>query len=125
MKKQETKEQEVTQVSETKDQNFKEYNYAHLVLYCGKCRSKYIIDENIKKGTAVKIILPPTNSAEMRLVCKDCKNEMALFYIESNKKDEITENNNTSTKPIEEVNKQEETTDESISEEGITEATIV
>ncbi len=96
-------------------QEVKHYDYGHLVLYCGKCKSKYIIEENIPGNQGIQIVLPPTNTAEMRLVCKDCKNEMALFYIESTKKkDEITEDIKQPTKETE----QEGDSNESISEES-------
>lgn len=67
------------------------YDYAHLVVFCGKCGSKYILEENVPKNKGIQILLPPTSTSEIRLVCKDCKNEMGLFYIESNKKDEENE----------------------------------
>jgi len=123
MKEKEVKKQEITQTSEGKEKpaNYKEYDYAHLVLFCGSCKSKYIVDENVKKGSAVQIFLPPTNVHEMRLVCKDCGNEMSLFYIESNKKDEIT-NKESIKEPVtagKSIRKEQEgDNNESVSEEG-------
>jgi len=80
------------------------YDYAHLIVYCGACGSKYIIEENVPKNSGVQINLPPTNTAEVMLVCKDCNNRMGMFYVESTKKDE----------PIKEST--EETKDESVQE---------
>jgi hypothetical protein len=101
----------------------KNYDYGHLVLFCGKCKSKYILEENVPNGQAVRIVLPPTNTAEMRLVCRDCGNEMALFYVESNKKKE--ENEVTKIDQSTDKDSQKGEANESISEESITEATIV
>jgi len=90
MKNKELKKQEITEVPETKEQQekVKHYDFGHLVVYCGKCNSKYIIKEDVPGTEAVQIVLPPTNTAELRLVCKDCRNEMSLFYVESSKKKE-------------------------------------
>jgi hypothetical protein len=89
------------------------YENAHLVVFCGKCGSKYILEENIAKDKGIQIFLPPTSAAEMRLVCKDCKNSMGLFYVEATKKE-------TSVDIQEKID-----TDESVQEDSITEATIV
>jgi hypothetical protein len=98
------------------DNGVKIYENAHLVVFCGKCGSKYILEENIAKDKGIQIFLPPTSAAEMRLVCKDCKNSMGLFYVEATKKDTIiTDTENT----------KEPSTDESVQEDSITEATIV
>lgn len=81
-----------------KEKDVKFYENSHLVMYCGKCGSKYIIEENVPKNGGIKIVLPPTSTSEIRLVCKDCKNEMSLFYVEATKKDttEIKEKANES-----------------------------
>ncbi len=72
------------------------YDYAHLVVWCGKCGHKQILEENIPGDKGVQINLPPTSSAEVRLVCKECNNQMGLFYVESNKKnDTVTEDKET------------------------------
>jgi transcription initiation factor IIE alpha subunit len=61
----------------------KHYENAHLVMFCGQCNSRYILEENIEKGKGVTINLPPTSEAEMVLVCKDCGNKMGIFYVEA------------------------------------------
>lgn len=66
---------------ETAKQEVKQYEYAHLVCACGKCGSKYVLQKDVKGG--VHINLPTASNAEIVLVCKECKNTMALFYIES------------------------------------------
>jgi len=77
------------------DGTVKVYDYAHLVVFCGKCGSKYVLEENVPKNKGIQILLPPTSAAEVRLVCKDCKNEMGLFYVESTKKDEVIQEGET------------------------------
>lgn len=64
------------------------YDYAHLVVFCGQCGHKHILEENIPGNKGLQINLPPTSTAEMILVCSQCKNKMGLFYVESNKKDD-------------------------------------
>jgi hypothetical protein len=59
----------------------KQYEFAHLVVHCGKCNSKYVLDKDVKGG--VQINLPTASNAELVLVCKECKNTMALYYVES------------------------------------------
>lgn len=86
------------------------YDYAHLVLFCGQCGHKQILDENIPKEKGIQINLPPTSAAELVLVCSQCKSKMGLFYVESNKKD------NEETK--EEAN-------ESVQENSVVEAELV
>lgn len=95
----------------------KTYDYAHLVMYCGACGTKSILEENVPKTSGVQINLPPTNTAEVMLVCKECGNRMGMFYVESTKKDEkpVTEDNESTTKE----------TIESVQEDGITEAELV
>lgn len=69
---------------ETKEQvkqEVKQYEYAHLVCACGKCGSKYVLQKDVKNG--LQINLPTASNAEIVLICKECKNNMALFYIES------------------------------------------
>lgn len=90
---------------ETAKQEVKQYEYAHLVCACGKCGSKYVLQKDVKGG--VHINLPTASNAEIVLVCKECKNTMALFYIESDgsslpKEQKVTE------VEIEEVKKEEE-----------------
>jgi len=92
----------------------KMYENAHLVVSCGKCGSKYILEENIAKDKGIQIFLSPTSAAEIKLVCKECKNSMGLFYVEAIKKDVIT------TEDTKEIS-----TDESVQEDSITEATTV
>jgi transposase-like protein len=93
------------------------YDNAHLVVYCGKCGGKYILEENIAKDKGIQIFLPPTSKSEMRLVCKDCKNSMGLFYVEATKKNDSED----ATETIQETT----STNESVQEDSITEATIV
>jgi len=88
----------------------KSYDFAHLVMYCGKCGSKYILDKDIPGDQGIRIFLPPTSTSEIRLVCKECKNEMGLFYIESDKK-------------AEQVNSSTETTTTSTENESVQENT--
>lgn len=106
-------EEQTVQTTDTKVEA-KIYDNAHLVVYCGKCGSKYILEENITKDKGIQIFLPPTSTAEMRLVCKDCKNSMGLFYVEATKKDITTETN---------IEKTEE--DESVQEVSDTETATV
>lgn len=65
----------------------KHYDNAHLVMFCGACNSRYILEENITKDKGVTINLPPTSDAEIILVCKECGNKMGLFYVEAATKD--------------------------------------
>ena len=83
-----TKEQEVIDTENTVKKEVKLYDYAHLVVFCGKCGHKQILEENISGDKGIQINLPPTSAAEMILVCKECNNRMGLFYVESNKKDD-------------------------------------
>lgn len=77
------------------------YDYAHLVLFCGKCGHKQILEENIPGDKGVQINLPPTSASEIILVCKECNNRMGLFYVESNKKSE-TEVKEEANEPVQE-----------------------
>jgi hypothetical protein len=79
--------QDVQPVQEPKKE-VKLYDYAHLVVFCGKCGHKQILEENIPGDKGIQINLPPTSAAEMILVCKECNNRMGLFYVESNKKED-------------------------------------
>lgn len=92
----------------------KTYDNAHLVMYCGKCKSKYVLEENITKNQGVNIALPPTSEAQMRLVCKECGNEMGLFYIEAKL------NENVESGEVKEVAKEEES--EQVSENTTSES---
>ena len=67
----------------------KTYENSHLVMYCGKCNSRYILHENIPGNQGISINLPPTSDAEFILACKDCGNKMGIFYVEAVKKDVI------------------------------------
>lgn len=92
---------------ETAKQEVKQYDYAHLVCACGKCGSKYVLQKDVKGG--VQINLPTASNAEIVLVCKECKNTMALFYIESDgssipQGDVVPEKENTTEINIEENN---------------------
>jgi hypothetical protein len=80
----------------TTKKEVKLYDYAHLVVFCGKCGHKQILEENVSKDRGIQINLPPTSAAEMILVCKECNNRMGLFYVESNKKDIKSEETNES-----------------------------
>jgi DNA-directed RNA polymerase subunit M/transcription elongation factor TFIIS len=113
-KEKEIKSQEVTEITETQDQKdkTKHYDFGHLVLHCGKCNSKYIIEENMPGDQARQIILAPTSTSGMRLVCKDCENEMSLFFIESSKKND-------------KETIQKESANESVPEEGTITAELV
>jgi len=88
----------------------KRFENSHLVMSCSKCGGRYILEENIPKNGGIQILLPPTASSNLTLKCKDCNNEMSLFYVEAVKKD------NPEVK---------ETTNESISEGSTTETTVV
>jgi ornithine cyclodeaminase/alanine dehydrogenase-like protein (mu-crystallin family) len=59
----------------------KQYEFAHLVVHCGKCNSKYVLDKDVTGG--VHITLPTASTSELVLVCKECKNSMALYFVES------------------------------------------
>lgn len=86
------KETKEVQSVQGNQQEVKLYDYAHLVVWCGKCGHKQILEENIPGNKGVQINLPPTSTAEIRLVCKECNNQMGLFYVESTKKDDkVTE----------------------------------
>lgn len=78
MNKMENKEQ---QDVESVKSEIKQYKYAHLVVHCGKCGSKYILEKDVEGG--VQINLPTASNAEIVLVCKECKNTMGMFYVES------------------------------------------
>lgn len=82
-----TKEQEVIDTPNTTKKEVKLYDYAHLVLFCGQCGHKQILEENISKERGIQINLPPTSTAELVLVCSQCKSKMGLFYVEVNNKD--------------------------------------
>ncbi len=92
--------QDVQPVQEPKKE-VKLYDYAHLVVFCGQCGHKQILEENIPGDKGIQINLPPTSTAEMILVCSQCKNKMGLFYVESNKKPE-TDNTETKEKEVNE-----------------------
>lgn len=81
---------DTTNVAEAAEQpkvEVRQYDYAHLTMFCGKCGSRYILEKDVKKGTGIQINLPPVSNAELILVCKDCGNKMGMFYVESDKKD--------------------------------------
>jgi len=59
----------------------KQYDFAHLVVHCGKCNSKYVLQKDVEGG--VQINLPTASTSELVLVCKECKNTMALYFVES------------------------------------------
>jgi hypothetical protein len=115
----ELKNQDVRSMTDGK-QEAKHFDYGHLVMFCGKCGSKYVLEENVPGDQARQIVLAPTSTSGIRLVCKDCSNEMSLFFIESNKKKE-----NEVTEPIKEDTKEEGDTNESIPEDGTITAELV
>jgi ribosomal protein S27E len=94
-----------------KEDSVKRFENSHLVMSCSACGGRYILEENIPKNGGIQILLPPTASSNLTLKCKDCNNEMSLFYVESVKKD------NPEVK--------EEQANESISEGSTTETTVV
>jgi hypothetical protein len=108
----ELKNQDVRSMTDSK-QEAKHFDYGHLVMFCGKCGSKYVLEENVPGDQARQIVLAPTSTSGIRLVCKDCSNEMSLFFIESNKKkeDEVTES-------IQRDDNEKGHEDESIPEDG-------
>lgn len=59
------------------------YENSHLVMYCGKCNSRYTLEENIPGDRGVSINLPPASDAEFVLACRDCGNKMGIFYVEA------------------------------------------
>lgn len=59
----------------------KRYEYAHLVVHCGKCNSKYVQIPDVKDG--IQVNMPTASNSELVLVCKECKNTMALYFVES------------------------------------------
>jgi len=73
----ENKEQEVKQEQVPVTQ----YKYAHLVVHCGKCNSKYVMKKDVEGG--IQINLPTASNSEVILVCKECKNTMAMYFVES------------------------------------------
>ena len=81
----------------------KHYDYAHLILYCGACGTKSILEENVPKSSGVQINLPPTNTAEIMLVCKECNNRVGMFYVESTKKAEEPAKSEGTDEPVHEV----------------------
>jgi hypothetical protein len=105
--------EDVKEVVETpiKKEEVKRFENSCLVMSCSKCGGRYILEENIPKNGGIQILLPPTASSNLTLKCKDCNNEMSLFYVESVKKD------NPEVK--------EEQANESISEGSTTETTVV
>jgi ribosomal protein S27E len=106
-----SKEQEVIDTDENVVKSeVKRFENSHLVMSCSKCGGRYILEENIPKNGGIQILLPPTASSNLTLKCKDCNNEMSLFYVEAVKKD------NPEVK---------EKTNESISEGSTTETTVV
>jgi ornithine cyclodeaminase/alanine dehydrogenase-like protein (mu-crystallin family) len=66
---------------EAKANNVKKYDFAHLVVHCGHCNSKYVLEKDVEGG--VQINLPTASTSELVLVCKECKNTMALYFVES------------------------------------------
>jgi hypothetical protein len=94
----------------TKKEEVKRFENSCLVMSCSACGGRYILEENIPKNGGIQILLPPTASSNLTLKCKDCNNEMSLFYVEAVKKD------NPEVK---------EKTNESISEGSTTETTVV
>ena len=82
----ELKGQGVSETPQDKEQDVKHYDFGHLVLNCGRCNSKYIIEEDVPGNQARQIVLAPTSTSGIMLECKDCKNRMSLFFIESTKK---------------------------------------
>jgi DNA-directed RNA polymerase subunit M/transcription elongation factor TFIIS len=113
----ELKNQDVRSMTDSK-QEAKHFDYGHLVMFCGKCGSKYVLEENVSGDQARQIVLAPTSTSGIRLVCKDCSNEMSLFFIESNKK---KENEVTDQKSIQE----EGDTNESVPEDGTITAELI
>jgi hypothetical protein len=83
----------------------KTYDNSHLVMFCGKCNSRYILHENIPSTQGITINLPPTNDAEFVLGCKECGNKMGIFYVEAVKKDSEEEGGISNDKPISKTNK--------------------
>jgi len=68
-------------MEKNKKQETKQYEYAHLVMHCGKCGSKYILEKDVKGG--LQINLPTASNSDFILVCKECKNTMGLLFVES------------------------------------------
>ena len=82
----------------------KRYEYAHLVVHCGKCNSKYVQEKDVTGG--IQVNMPTASNSELVLVCKECKNTMALYFVESDgatKKDKVKEEPKIETAEIEEV----------------------
>ena len=65
----------------TTQSEVKRYEYAHLVVHCGKCNSKYVLEKDVKDG--IQVNMPTASNSELVLVCKECKNTMALYFVES------------------------------------------
>ena len=86
--------QEIDNTVETKVETpeLKKYQYAHLILSCDKCKSEYVLEENVKGG--LQFTLPTTNLHKWVLACKNCGNKMMLSYIESSKQDDVNETSN-------------------------------
>jgi hypothetical protein len=91
-----------------KDKEVKMNDYAHLVMFCGACNSRYILEENIPKDKGIQILLPPKSDSEMILVCKDCGNKMGLFYVEAAKKNDSESNDEKANESVQETSTIEE-----------------
>ena len=90
-------------------QEVKQYEYAHLVVHCGKCNSKYVLEKDVKGG--VQLNMPAASNSELVLVCKECKNTMALYFVESDgasKKDDVKQEPQIESAEITEVDTDDE-----------------
>src|SRR3972149_999469 len=77
-------EQQNKEQEEVKSENsvpVTQYKYAHLVVHCGKCNSKYVMKKEVEGGGQVN--MPTASNAEIILACKECKNTMAMYFVES------------------------------------------
>jgi ribosomal protein S27AE len=64
-------------------EDFTRWDYGHLIRQCYKCGHKTIMDKDVEGG--VSLYLPTTDKHELRLVCEQCGNAIAMFFVKSDK----------------------------------------
>ena len=70
-------------VEEQEEPDFIKFDYGHLICECSKCGHKKIMDRDVEGG--LSLFLPTTDKHQMKLVCENCKNSMAMYFIKSDK----------------------------------------
>jgi hypothetical protein len=79
-----------------KDPDLIKWDFGHLTFQCYKCGHLAIIQHDVEDG--IQLILPTTNKHEWKLVCPRCKNSMRLYWQESPKKKEPSDEPKTESK---------------------------